>query len=334
MSFTYAAPAVTMTLKIIESYDIDPQPLLKNLGIDAKLIEDPNARFDYVKIDQLWYDAASIAKDPNFGLRAAKYWHPSSLGALGYAWLTSSSLRTALERFVRYMSILTEGACLKIDVINRGASDEVLSVRLYYNAISKQQATRTDSFMAMLLAMCKANSGEDFHPCSISLTHAEPEDLSEFKALFKCPITFNAKNNRFDLSKEIADQPLISANSQLALINDRIIIDTLAKLKKDNIIARVKSEILKQLPSGNVTDATIANTLNIAQRSLQRKLQNENTTFRAVLNDIRLELAKKYLQNSNMNLIDIAFNLGFAEYSSFSRAFKNWTGVSPSAYRD
>ncbi len=333
MTLSYSAAAVSITLKIIESYDIDPVPLLENLGLNPKLLEDPNARFDYIKIDQLWFDAVALADDPNFGLRAAKYWHPSSLGALGYAWLTSTSLRTALNRFARYMSILTEGACLDVDTIDIGSADEALSVHLYYNAISKQQATRTDSFMAMLLAMCQANCGESFHPSSISLTHPEPKDSSHFDALFKCPIYFGAKENRFNISKDVADERLLSANPQLALINDKIIIETLAKLEKDNIIARVKSEILNQLASGNVTDATVADALHIAQRSMQRKLQNENTTFRSILNDLRQELAKKYLQNSNMSLIDVAFNLGFSEYSSFSRAFKNWTDLTPSEYR-
>ena len=333
MSLTYAAPAVIMTLKIIESYDIDPKPLLQNHNIDRKLIEDPNARFDYVKIDQLWYDATVIADDPNFGLRAAKYWHPSTLGALGYAWLTSTSLRTALDRLARYMSILTEGASLEVDVIHIGEADEELSVHLNFEAISKQQPTRTDSFMAMLLTMCQANCGEDFHPTSVSLTHDKPDDPAEFFALFECPIYFGAAENRFNISKEIADKRLISANPQLALINDQIIIETLAKLEKDNIIAQVKTEILKQLPSGKVTDATVADAIHIAQRSLQRKLQKESTTFRTILNDLRKELAQKYLQNSSMNLIDIAFNLGFGEYSSFSRAFKNWTGITPSAFR-
>jgi len=333
MSLTYAAPAVSMTLKIIESYDINPDPLLDNLGIDRKLIEDPNARFDYVKIDQLWYDAATIADDQNFGLRAAIYWHPSTLGALGYAWLTSTSLRTALDRFARYMAILTEGASLDVDVVHIGEVDEELSVHLNFEAISKQQPTRTDSFMAMLQTMCQANCGKDFHPTSVSLTHDKPDDPAEFYALFECPIHFSAAENRFNISKEIADKRLISANPQLALINDQIIIETLAKLEKDNIIAQVKTEILKQLPSGKVTDATVADAIHIAQRSLQRKLQKESTTFRAIFNDLRKELAQKYLQNSSMNLIDVAFNLGFGEYSSFSRAFKQWTGITPSAYR-
>jgi len=328
MPLSYSAPAVSITLKIIESYDIDTGPLLKNLGIDVRKIQNPNARFNYTKIDQLWFDAAAIAKDPGFGLRAARFWHPSQMGALGYAWLTSSSLRTALNRFSRYMSILTEGATLELSDIGNS-----LSVHLKYKAISRQQATRTDSFMAMLLAMCQANCGETFHPSSVSLTHSKPENPDAFYALFQCPVDFDASENRFNLFKKDADRHLITSNPQLVLLNDQIVIETIAKLDKNNVVAQVKTEILKQMPSGDVTDLSVASELNMAQRSLQRKLQNEKTSFRLLLKELRQELALKHLQNSHMNLLDIAFNLGFSEYSSFSRAFKRWTGHSPSSFR-
>jgi len=252
---------------------------------------------------------------------------------LGYAWLTSTSLRTALNRLARFMSMLTEGACLKVEVIHATDVGDELSVQLNYDVISKQQPTRTDSFMAMLLAMCRANCGESFHPSSVSFIHDKPANPSEFIALFECPVDFNAEKNSFNLPLDVADKRLISANPQLALINDQIILETLAKLEKDNIIAQVKTEILKQLPSGKVTEASVAKSTNIGQRSLQRKLQKENTTFHTLFNDIRKELAQKYLHNSHMNLMDVAFNLGFSEYSSFSRAFKNWTGMTPSAFR-
>ena len=328
MPLTYSAPAVSITLKIIESYGIDPAPLLRKLDIDPKLIEDPNARFSYAKIDKLWLDAVTIADDPCFGLRAAKYWHPSQMGALGYAWLASSSMHTALNRFARYISILTEGATL--DILE---TQNELSVQLNYKSISKQQPTRTDSFMAMLLAMCRANCGEAFHPSSISLTHAEPEDSSEFYALFECSIYFGATENRFNLSKKLADKHLISSNPRLAQLNDQIIIETLAKLDKSHVVEQVKVEILNQLPSGNITDVSVAEALHISSRSFQRKLQHEGTTFKSLLNELRLELARKYLQDSHLSLLEVAFMLGFGEYSSFSRAFKRWTGISPSDFR-
>lgn len=328
MSLTYSATAVSITLKIIESYGIDPVPLMIKLGIDPKLIRDPNARFSYVAIDILWLEAATIAQDPGFGLRAARFWHPSQMGALGYAWLASSSMRTALNRFSRYMSILTEGATLELDDI-----DNDLSVHLVYKEISKQQPTRTDSFMAMLLAMCQANCGKNFHPTSISLIHDAPDDPGEFYTLFMCPIHFGAAENRFNLSKKIADQHLITANPKIAQLNDQIIIETLSTLDKNNIVERVKLAIINELGSGYISDTSVAKSLQLSQRTLQRRLEDNDTTFRQLLNEVRQELADKYLRDSSLSLIEISFMLGFAEMSSFSRAFKRWTGSTPSTYR-
>ncbi|BCG63035.1 MAG: hypothetical protein methR_P0722 [Methyloprofundus sp.] len=329
MPLSYSAPAVNITLQIIESYDIDPVPLLKELDIDPQKINNPNARFSYQKIDQLWLAAVTLSGDPCFGLRAAKFWHPSHMGALGYAWLASSSLHTALNRFSRYMAILTEGAVLNID-----ETATEISVHLQYKKISRQQPTRTDSFMAMLLAMCQANCGTDFHPSSIALTHAEPTNVDQFHALFNCPIQFNAAENRFNVAKEIANKPLVSFNPRLAQLSDQLVVETLAKLDKDNIIAIVKTEIIQQLTSGKLTDASVATAINMTQRSLQRKLQQQGTTFKFLLQDLRSELSQQYIQDSHLSLLDIAFMLGFSDYSSFSRAFKRWTGLPPSTFRD
>lgn len=328
MPLSYSAPAVDITLKIIESYAIDPAPLLKKLEIDPRRVNDANARFSYKKIDQLWFEAVTIAADPCFGLRAAKFWHPSQMGALGYAWLASSSLHTALDRFARYMSILTEGAVLTIDNL-----ENELSVHLQYKTISRQQPTRTDSFMAMLLAMCRANCGDDFYPASISLTHAEPMDSSEFDFLFGCPIYFNAPENRFNVNSKLADTHLVSSNPRLTQLSDQLIIETLAKLDKDNVIEKVKSEILNQLPSGNITDSSVAKAIGMSQRSFQRKLQQEGVKFKYLLNELRSGLAQQYIQDSNLSLLEISFMLGFSDYSSFSRAFKRWAGISPSTCR-
>ena len=135
------------------------------------------------------------------------------------------------------------------------------------------------------------------------------------------------------MRKKLADQHLISSNPRLAQLNDQIIIETLAQLDKSHVIERVKTEILQQLTSGNVTDVLVAEAMNISLRSFQRKLHNEGTTFKLLLNGLRFELAKKYLQDSHLSLLEVAFMLGFGEYSSFSRAFKRWADISPSDYR-
>lgn len=328
MALTYSAPAVKITLKIIESYGIQAEDLLQKMEIDPKLLNDPNARCSYTVVDDLWFEATQIANDSAFGLKAAEFWHPSHLGALGYAWLSSSTLKTALNRFQRYSRILTEGANLEIE-----ENAKTMSVVLQYNAISRQQPTRTDSFMAMLLAMCRANYGANFHPYEIHLKHPAPEKTSAFFELFGCPVNFDAEDNRFILNMADALKPLEGSHPQIAQLNDQIMIEYLAKMDKNNVMEQVKAEIIKQLPSGNVTDETVASELFMNERTLQRRLKEQGTTFKTLMNEVREDLANAYIRDSSLSLSEISFLLGFGNISSFSRAFKSWTGSAPSELR-
>ncbi len=328
MSLTYSAPAVALTLKIIESSGVDPDPLMRKLCIDPYKIADPNARFPYKRIDALWAEAAALIDDPCFGLKAAKYWHPSHLSGLGYAWLSSSSLRTALQRFSKYMRMLTEGAAFELEE----TSDD-LSIVLRYNAISRQQPTRTDSAMAMLVAMCRANYGDDFNPASLALTHPAPDCSGKFYELFRCPVYFDAPDNRFTLTLESADKRLESSNPLLSTLHDQYMINYLAQLDNSNIQERVRAAIIQHLPDGNISDSIVAEALYMNPRTLQRRLQKENTTFKTQVNSVRQELADRYIRDSSKGLAEVSYLLGFSEMSSFSRAFKRWTGETPSHYR-
>jgi AraC-like DNA-binding protein len=120
----------------------------------------------------------------------------------------------------------------------------------------------------------------------------------------------------------------------MAQLNDQFMIEYLANLDEKDIVSRVKAQIIQQLASGNITDATIANELFMSVRTLQRHLKAEKTTFKSLLNEVRSDLAQKYLSDSFFSIGEITFMLGYREPSSFNRAFKRWTGVSPTAYRE
>jgi len=328
MTASYLGPAVGLYWKLLDSYGIDPDPVFREMGIDPAKLDDPNTRFNYVTIDNLWKRMAELSGDQCMGLKVTNFWHPSFYGALGYAWLTSSTLRTAMTRYQRYMRILTEGADIHLEETNAG-----LKIVLDYHDISQQLPTRTDSFFSYTTEMCRANRGNEFNPVSVSLKHPAPDCASEFFAYFHCPVIFDADENSLTMSFEDADMKLAGSNPHLALLNDQIMVEYLANLDKSDTISRVKATILEQLPSGNLTESSVAETLHISTRTIQRQLQEKNTSFKLILNEVRTELADKYIRNNQLSLTEISFLLGFSEMSSFSRAFKRWTGETPSQYR-
>jgi len=105
-------------------------------------------------------------------------------------------------------------------------------------------------------------------------------------------------------------------------------------MQESNIVSQVKRAIIDGLPSGKLSEEEIAKRVFVSSRTLQRKLADENTNFRTLLLEVRRELAVKYISNRSMPLAEISYMLGFADTSSFSRAFKQWTGDSPALFRN
>lgn len=329
MTTTIFAPALDLTCKVLKSCGIDPEPLLQAQNIDPASIGDPNARISKKAINAAWNTAESFISEPGFGLRAADYLHPSHLGALGYAWLASTSLRTALNRVSRYVHFVADDIEVDLD-----ESADLFTVTVAESGKSDRSAWASDSSLAILVALCRMNYGDRLTPVSVEFHHGTPEDTGAYFGYFRCPVLFGRDADRINLPLEAVDEKLPSANPQLAQLSDQVMIQTLGRLSKERIVPRVKSIIIDLLPSGNVSDEQVAAELNMSTRALQRKLNRKETTFKQLLTEVRQELADKYIRNNQLSLTEISFMLGFSEVSSFSRAFKRWTGESPSEYRD
>ncbi len=139
MSRTHFAPATNLLWKYLESVGHDPRPLYKKAGIDPELLCNPNARISVSKIDKLWEQAAEVIVDPCFAVDMAGFWHPSQTGALGYAWLASSTLRRAFKRAERYIHVVTEDLDLELSDTPAGLQISVNledSVLPYRNTMS------------------------------------------------------------------------------------------------------------------------------------------------------------------------------------------------------
>lgn len=325
---TTLASAAGMLWKVIESYNKDPEPYFRKAHIDPRLINDPSARFSLTAMDNVYHELYQQVDDPCMGLKLASVWHPSHLASLGYAWLASSTLYTALNRLSRYVRIINDAISVSLEeegdnlVITITSDDR--EIPAHYQA---------DSSSAILITMCRANYGEELSPVSVSFKHATSPCSGEYYGFFRCPVEFGAKQNQIILPLDVVNKRLTSASPQLAQINDQVMINYLADLDKEDVIQQVKAAIIDQLPSGNVNEETVSEAIYSSKRSLQRRLNEKGTTFKTILTEVRQDLALKYIHDRKLTLTEISFMLGFSEMSSFSRAFKRWTGESPKEFR-
>ncbi len=322
------APALGVIWKQLEEYGIDPEPLFRQAGIEPETIYDSGARVSIESYQRLDTKAAELSRDPFFGLKGAEYFRPAHLGALGFAWLASSSLRTAFERLSRYARVIQEKLTLDLD-----EDDDYFYVRIDAHMPALNQNIREEGQLAAMTKFCRVIFGNRFNPAKICFQQSEPEDTSYHYELFRCPIEFEAPATLFVAHKKDVDKRLTGSNDELAKLNEHIVVKYLAHSAKHDIVNRVKAAIIDGLSSGTVTEMSIAEELHTTPRNMHRKLQKEGTSFKQLLTDVRRDLALQYIQDRSKTLTEISFMLGFSEASSFSRAFKGWTGKPPSEAR-
>lgn len=322
------APGVVNLWRAIDSYGIDPRPLFAAEGIKIQLPIDPCTRLCYEKIDRIRAEAVKLSGDEAFGLRAASVYLPSQFGALGYAWHASLTLRKACMRLERFVRVVNDKATIQVE-----DSGTCMVVTLKVDVPSQSETARDDGALAMVMKMCRLVSDERFRLHSVNFRHATPKDIKPYFEYFGCELNFSQAENQLLIPLSIADETLHGANPELALLNDKVVIRRLARMDKDDIVARLRAVLIDQLPQGSISDDTVADALHMSVRTMHRKLVDADSNFRTLLVEMRRNLAEAYILDNSLTLTEISLLLGFSEPSSFSRAFKSWTGTAPSEAR-
>lgn len=185
--------------------------------------------------------------------------------------------------------------------------------------------------------MCKFLHFDAMSFDSIWFEHAAPEDpamLDNYTKIFGCKVLFDQAASGLFAREEVFDLPIPQADEKLL----RTLLDHATQILANidlnqSITDQVKNLLRLMLKDQFPSSALIAEKLKMSSRTLQRKLNDEGTSYKDVLNDLRLELALHYLKNTGLSLEDIACKLGYAEARSFYRSFKQWTGRTAGSYR-
>jgi len=315
--------------RALESYGLDPDELFRRVGLDPDKLYDPNARYRDADLYKLWTLAVRTTKDSCIGLRVASFWHPSAAHALGYAWLASATLNDALKRTVRYFRMMSDKEKLTLDE----SGDELRLVVENPAADYPTVAEDIDASFAVLIDLCRMCHGDAFSPSRVTMRRPEPADPAPFRAHFRAPIQFAGNEDSVCFDKSDAREALPTANAEVARANEKVVQDYLARFDRSSVAMQVRARLTEQLSSGDTTQDTVADSLHMSLRSLQRRLKHEGTSYKELLEETRRELAAHYMAESHRSINEITYLLGFSEPSNFSRAFRRWTGKSPSSYR-
>lgn len=314
--------------KALEANGYDAAGIFAAAGIDHVPSNDPLERLTTAQVAALFHEAVKLTGNPAIGLTVARFMHPSTLHALGYSLLASSTLRDCCERLVNYFRLASEQGDIRI-------SEEDDRFCISIHALAEGVAFETiDAWHAFLVRLFRLLYKPDFAPTAVSLARPCPPGYeAQYEKSFHAPVTFDALYCEICLDRAAVDDPLMGGNREIAHQNDRIIEDYMAAMDKADIIARVKQIIIQTLSSGNCNKQRVANEMAMSPSALQQKLAQRNSSFQDLLNQVRRSLALAYMEQARVSITEMSFMLGFADTSSFTRAFRRWTGNSPRDYR-
>ena len=310
----------------LDAAGCDVPALLRRAGFRAEDLNGSEARCPLAAMGRLWRIALEATRDPAFGVKLAKYYTHTSFHALGFGLTASSTLKEAFERLQRFSNVVSDAVVYRFV-----RQDE--EYHLHIEPTVLVPAECIDALVGTYLRMCRSLVGRHYSPLMIELQRARPEGVEYFQQQWRAPLTFNAALNRLSFDRASIEQHLMSGNPEVARHSDMICAQYLARIERLNTEARVRRILARRLPDSEPSQNEVAAMLNMTTRTLQRKLVQSGTTFKRILDDTRYSLALVYLGNPEIGISEIAALLGFSCISSFTRACRRWTGVSPHAWR-
>lgn len=329
MQRTSSCTWVKGILEMFAARGVDVALLARRAGIDAARLEDNAARFGADEVSRLWELAVEASGDPALGLDRELTARHVNVDVVGYAMLSSPDLRGGLDRMARYMAVISDAATF--DLLPQGANCWlVLGGCGYAMPVPRQ---RYAYGMLTLITLCQWLTRRAVEPLAVEFRFDAPPELARYRAAFNCPLRFGQADNRMLLAATDLAAPLPSRNASMLAMHETVLQGRLVALGNARTSRRVSEEIIRRLHRGEPRRDQVAASLALADRTLQRRLHDEGTSFQQLLDEARRELAGQYLAEQRWALNQIADLLGFNDPSNFFRACKRWFGEPPGQHR-
>ena len=307
---------------------IDAVPVLRRAGIDPARLADPDGR---VELDHAWafFDCAREASgDPHFGLHAATRIPAGSMEAIEYAVRSCATLGDAIAQLARYYAVVDDRAAIHIE-----RAPGVVSV--VYSPPAQRDPPRTakEFLFAYMLERGSNFVGSRIHVVEVRWRHAEPPAPEVARAFFDAPVSYGAPRDELVLPLAAIEAPMIAPDPLLSSVLGRVLEQMCAGLETKDLLADVKSCIGGMLSRGAPSVDDVARALATSGRTLQRRLRENHTSFSELVAGVQRELSLAYLRDPSLSVGEVAYLVGFADATSFHRAFRRWTGETPAAMR-
>lgn len=313
---------------ILREFDCEPEPILDSFGFKSSQFDNPDHELPYILTSRLFARCVKATSCKHFGLLIGMRADPSSLGIAGFMLSTAHDVNVALQALRRHLDLHDQGGA--VSLVTNG---EFTSLRytLHLSGLSAIDQIY-DQSIAIACKVMRGLCGEDWNPTEVLLSRPPPQDPALYRHFFKAPIRFNATESaivfptRWLQLKLSSEDPFLfdyleKKAAELHLSQEKDLINELHRFVRNTLITQECSV------------STAAQHIGIHERTLNRRLQEQGTSFRHEVNEVRYAMTRSFLTNTEASNVEIALALGYTDATAFNHAFRRWSGMSPTQWR-
>lgn len=324
-----AGVMLRLIYQAMKTKGIDTDAIFSRLGVNSDYVYTEQLRTPHSAQLYFWQAVEDVSGDRNIGLHLGQALPVYKGQVLEYLFLSSPTFGEGLRRAQNYQRLLSDAArtdfliegdeaCMVLDA----ASEEVSRLR-HFN----------ECFVQGLMIFFKSITDGQFHPSRVEFEHERDHSEDHVREVLGCDVVFGAHENRMYFPASLLSHPSPHAEPELLDLHERFASEQVARLEKKDIVGQVERIVAELLDSGEVTLDGVAERLGIKPRTLRTRLTEAETSFNQVLADFRYRLARQLLATTDESIDEIVYLTGFSEPSTFYRAFKRWSGMTPIEYR-
>lgn len=310
----------------LSSYELDTVQLRKAQELRSRLPADLSARIPSELIDEVALEALAISGDPAFGLSVGSRF-AMKLHHLYFLMQASSSLADALERFAKFQVVVSDALAFTVQ-----RADGEYAIRLGAPEPAEGRWIPTDAIFSVTIHALRGLSlYAGLKPLEAWTRRPAASISSAYERLLGCPVHFSAEENKLRLSAADMLRPLPTANQSVLAQLEPMVRAYVDELEEHSVTSRLRRLIALEVRAGAPDRAEMARRMGMSDRSLARKLRAEGSSFRRTVDEVRASLSQSALRGG-ASVTEAAFSVGFSDSSSFSRAYRRWTGDSPTSH--
>jgi AraC-like DNA-binding protein len=322
--------AISQIPEVLRSLGADPADVCAAAGFDVSLFDDPTNLVTYRAASQLYRACVERTGCNHFGLLKGRASGLNSLGLVGILMKCAPDVGAALRGLVRFMHLNIRGAAA---TLREHGKLGMLGYEIHAPGVEAADQIN-DGALASAFNIMTALCGPQWKPVEVLFEHGPPPDTTPFHEFFRVPLRFGMTENALVFSASWLTRPLPPVERELSrLVRDRIA--ALEREYREDFAEQVRSLLRTGLAAGSGWRADeIARHLSMHSRTLHRRLAAGGTNFRALVDECRYQIAQQMLKNTDVDVGHIAYVLDYADATAFARAFRRWSGSSPSRWRD